>query len=329
MALLEVKNYAVHFRRGGKPIRAVDGVSFTLERGETLGVVGESGSGKTTLFLGMLGLLSRHAANFRGSVRFDGMDITDPAAENIRTLRGRRITMIFQDPMTALNPYLRVETQLFEAIRRSEGASRMDLLSARRQAAALLQAVGIPDAAQRIRQYPHMFSGGMRQRVMVAMALAPAPDLLIADEPTTALDVTVRAQVLRELASAREQYGMAMALISHDIGMVARFAQTMMVLYAGRIMEMGPVTAVLERPAHPYTRALLACQPSLARRGDLLRAVPGAPPLDGAPERGCAFADRCGYAGDRCRAAVPEPIPARTGITGHITSCIRQEEGLW
>lgn len=327
MALLEVRDYSVWFSRAGSVIRAVDGVSFSLDRGETLGIVGESGSGKTTLFLGILQLLSRRSVLEKGSVRFDGTEMTGNHAEAVARLRGRRVTMVFQDPMTSLNPYLRVETQLLEAVRNRSGSGDTHA-SDRAHAVSLLEAVGIPDAARRVRQYPHMYSGGMRQRVMIAMALAPGPDLLIADEPTTALDVTVRGQVLELLAAARRERGMAMALISHDIGMVSRYSDRVLILYAGRVMETGPTGAVLERPAHPYTRALLACQPALARQGGPLRAIPGAPPRDGAPERGCAFADRCAHTAARCRAETPELEAVSDRIPDHRTACFRFREGL-
>lgn len=327
MALLEVRDYSVWFTRGESVTRAVDGVSFILDRGETLGIVGESGSGKTTLFLGILGLLSRHSVMEQGSVRFDGSEITGNHIRAVAQLRGRRVTMVFQDPMTSLNPYLRVETQLLEAVRNRNGSG--DTRAAERAyAVSLLEAVGIPDSVRRIRQYPHMFSGGMRQRVMIAMALAPGPDLLIADEPTTALDVTVRGQVLELLAAARRERGMAMALISHDIGMVSRHCDRVLILYAGRIMETGPTGVVLEQPAHPYTRALLACQPALARRGEPLRAIPGAPPLDGAPQRGCAFAGRCVHVTARCRVETPELEIVSERIPDHQTACFRFREGL-
>jgi len=327
MALLEVRDYSVWFARAGSVNRAVDGVSFTLNRGETMGIVGESGSGKTTLFLGILQLLPRSAVIVNGSVRFDGTEILADHGGAVNLLRGRRVTMVFQDPMTSLNPYLRIKTQLLEAVRNrnASGGSRAEDHA---YAVSLLEAVGIPDAARRIRQYPHVFSGGMRQRVLIAMALAPGPDLLIADEPTTALDVTVRAQVLELLAAARRERGMAMALISHDIGMVSRYSDRVLILYAGRVMETGPTAAVLDRPAHPYTRALLCCQPALARRGAPLRAIPGAPPRDGAPERGCAFADRCIHVAARCRTDIPRFEPAGDGVPDHMTSCLRWREGL-
>ncbi|HOV61605.1 MAG TPA: ABC transporter ATP-binding protein [Candidatus Hydrogenedentes bacterium] len=329
MSLLEVENYSVMFRRAGGVVRAVDGVSFVLERGERLGVVGESGSGKTTLFLGLMGLLPRRAAMISGTVRFDGVDLSTGGGAAIQALRGRRMTMVFQDPMTSLNPYLRVETQALEAVRRGQVQGAGHGRAGRARVAALLESVGIPEAGRRARQYPHMFSGGMRQRVMIAMALAPGPDLVIADEPTTALDVTARAQVLDLLEAARREQGMAVILISHDIGMVARHSDRVMILYAGRVMETGPTATVLEHPVHPYTRALLACQPSLARRGESLRAIAGAPPLDGAPERGCAFAERCAHATGQCWSETPTLSDAGDGVPGHFAACWRHGEGLW
>jgi oligopeptide transport system ATP-binding protein len=300
--LLEVSGLNVAFATEDGEVRAVRDVDLTVAAGEVVGVVGESGSGKTQLFLAAMGLL---AANGRasGSVRLGGEEILGLPARRLNRIRGARVAMVFQNPMTSLNPYLRVSTQMTEVLRLHRGLSARD---ARRRAAEMLDLVRIPDAARRLDAYPHELSGGMRQRVMIATALLCRPELLIADEPTTALDVTVQADILDLLAEARWEFGTAIVLITHDLGVVAGLADRVVVTYAGRIVERGPVRDLFHDPRHPYTRALLGCVPRLdADVPDELPAIPGQPPASGDPARGCAFLGRCAEAGDRCRREEP------------------------
>jgi oligopeptide transport system ATP-binding protein len=281
-------------------------VSFTIAEGESLGVVGESGSGKTQVFLAVMGLLAKNG-RATGSVRFRGEEILGLPPARLNRIRGVTLAMIFQDPMTSLNPYLKISRQLTEVLVVHRG---MDGAAARRRAIAMLELVGIPEAARRIDMYPHEFSGGMRQRVMIAMALLCQPALLIADEPTTALDVTVQAQILELLTRLKGELGMAIALITHDLGVVAGLCERVMVMYAGRIVESGPAERIFTVPQHPYTKGLLASMPRLdAPVGTKLRAIPGQPPNLQAPPAGCAFADRCAYAFARCAAERPALRP--------------------
>jgi oligopeptide transport system ATP-binding protein len=296
-AVLDVADLTTRFATPEGEVAAVSGVSFAVGEGESLGVVGESGSGKTQLFLSIMGLLATNGA-CAGSARFRGQELLGLPARQLNRVRGVRLAMIFQDPMTSLNPYLKISRQMIEVLVEHKGLSERD---ARRQSLALLDQVGIPAAERRFDLYPHEFSGGMRQRVMIAIALLCQPDLLIADEPTTALDVTVQAQILELLLQLRRDLGMGIVLITHDLGVVAGLCERVMVMYAGRIVEAAPVEQLFADPQHPYTAGLLTSMPRLdeAAAGELTT-IPGQPPnLQGLPA-GCAFADRCNFAFERC-----------------------------
>ncbi len=304
-ALLRVKELTTEFRSDRHVVRAVDSVSFELGRGEILGVVGESGSGKSATNLSIMRLLPPHGHIVKGSVELDGKDLTRLPEDEMREVRGGRIAMIFQDPMTCLNPYLRVSEQLAEVGTLHHGKTEAE---AEKRALQLLERVEIPDARQRMRSYPHELSGGMRQRVMIAMALLGEPELLIADEPTTALDVTIQAQILELLLELRRADGLSILLVTHDLGVVAQTCDRVLVMYAGRVVESAPAAELFARPLHPYTRALLHSLPRLAApRGARLSNIPGIPPrLDRGPFRECAFAPRCEFVHDACRAGEPE-----------------------
>ncbi|EHR60460.1 ABC transporter ATP-binding protein [Saccharomonospora cyanea] len=315
--LLEVSDLAVAFG----DVRAVRGVSFTVEAGESLAIVGESGSGKSLSSLAVLGLLPPQARVVAGDIRWDGHDLLACGDEELRQLRGEELAIIFQDPLSALNPSLTVGYQIGEMFRRRRGLSREE---ARNRAVEAMAEVGIPDAAARAGNYPHEFSGGMRQRVMIAMALALEPRLLIADEPTTALDVTVQAQILR-LLRQRQEAGLAVIIISHDLGVVARTAQSVVVMYAGRAVESGTVADLYSAPAHPYTRGLMAASPSARDADRTIRPIDGYPPDITSPPSGCAFHPRCPFAQGRCRTDEPE---LRTIAPGRKSACHFAEEVL-
>jgi peptide/nickel transport system ATP-binding protein len=309
-ALLEVRDLRVQFATPQGPVTVVDRVSFDLEAGRTLAVVGESGCGKSVTALSLLRILPEPPMRIAGGiVRLDGRDLLSLSEEEMRRVRGNEIAMIFQEPMTSLNPVLTIGDQIVEALRVHRPLSRRE---ARAQAAALLARVRIPDAAERLGEFPHRLSGGMRQRVMIAMALACRPKVLIADEPTTALDVTIQAQILMLLRQLQAELGMAILLISHNLGMVASVAARVAVMYAGRIVEEAPVGELFDRPLHPYTQGLLGATPRLNAGGvapDRLVDIPGiVPPLDALPP-GCAFAPRCPKAMDICRAERPALVP--------------------
>jgi oligopeptide transport system ATP-binding protein len=316
MALLEVSDLQTHFFTREGVVRAVDGVSFAVEPGRTLGIVGESGCGKSVTALSILRLLPEPPARIvSGSVRFDGRELTAMAERELEDVRGREIAMVFQDPMTALNPTLTIGTQIAEVLERH---LELDRDAARRRAAELLDEVGIPHARERLNDYPHRFSGGMRQRVMIAIAIACEPRLLIADEPTTALDVTVQAQVLDLLDDLRHVHAMAMILITHNMGVIAEAADDVAVMYAGQIVEQAPAPELFARPEHPYTEALLAALPDLDRpdaREARLAAIPGRPPDLIEPPTSCRFAPRCPFAelGDSCATATQQLRPIRPG----------------
>lgn len=316
--LLRLRGYSVHLHSPRGIVEAVDGVDLDLARGRTLAVVGESGSGKSVLCRSLLGLLPAAAIAHRaGTAHFDGADLAATGERALRDIRGRRIGMVFQDPMTALNPVLPVWRQIALPLRRHLG---LDRRAAKRAAVGLLDSVGIPDPARRADQYPVQMSGGMRQRVMIAIALGCDPDLLIADEPTTALDVTVQAQILGLLDRLRAERDMAVILISHDLGVVGDHSDDVMVMYAGRQAERGPTRGVLAAPRMPYTRALLDAAPTLhGERGRRLAAIGGQPPdLTGLPD-GCAFAARCPRVQDRCHTQAP-PLVRMPG-SAHDAAC--------
>ena len=315
--ILAVDELSVRFASPDGDVAAVDGVSLAIAAGETLGVVGESGSGKSQLFLAIMGLLAANG-RARGRVRYRGRDILGLEPRALNAIRGGRIAMVFQDPMTSLNPYLRVSRQLSEVLVVHEGLSETE---ARRQALDMLDRVRIPDARRRFDLYPHEFSGGMRQRVMIAMALLCCPDLLICDEPTTALDVTVQAQILDLLADIRRDFGTAIALISHDFGVIARLADRVMVMYAGRAVEVADTQTIFETPHHPYSRALLTSLPHTTdSTAAELPTIPGYPPNLQRLPPGCAFAPRCNQAEARCRSAVP---PFTALAPGRAAACLK------
>ena len=310
--LLDVQGLDIDLAVGGAPLRVVRGVSFALDEGQSLGLVGESGSGKTMTALAIMGL-PPDGARIGGAIRFEGRDIARASEKEMQRIRGDRIGMVFQEPMTALNPLQRVGDQVAEPLRlhRGYGAAR-----ARAEAVRLLERVRLRDPDKLARAYPFQLSGGERQRAMIAMALACSPKLIIADEPTTALDVTVQAQILDLLAELGAANGLAILLVSHDLAVIARHCRRVMVMYGGAVMEEGPVEAVLGQALHPYTRALLAARPTLGAPRARLAAIPGA---GGATAQGCAFSNRCPLALPACRA---DP-PAVTLAGGHVVRCVR------
>ncbi|WP_326587387.1 ABC transporter ATP-binding protein [Streptomyces sp. NBC_01294] len=312
--LLEVRDLRVTFTTGRGTVRAVDSIGFTVEAGRTLGIVGESGSGKSVTSLAVMGL-HRGAVEVSGSVALAGRELTTLSERELSRVRGRRMAMIFQDPLSSLHPYYTVGEQIAEHFRVHFKAGRA---AARKRAVDMLGEVGIPEPARRAGEYPHQFSGGMRQRAMIAMALACEPDLLIADEPTTALDVTVQAQILELIARLQQERGLGVVMITHDLGVVARVAHEVLVMYGGRAAEQAPADDLFADPAHPYTRGLLDSLPRLDTADDQpLPFIPGSPPSLLAPAPGCAFAPRCPGAAARCTDVRPEPEaygdgPART-----------------
>jgi peptide/nickel transport system ATP-binding protein len=320
--LLDVRDLHVSFRTEEGLVRAVDGVSFTLGRGEVLGIVGESGSGKSVTAMTLMRLIRDPNAVFSGQVLFNGRDLMQLSAWDMQRVRGAQIAMIFQDPMTSLNPVYGVGWQIEEQIRAHEKLSRRQ---ARNRAIELLGAVGIPNPRARIDDYPHQFSGGMRQRVMIAMGLSCNPDLLIADEPTTALDVTIQAQILELIARLQEDFGSAVLLITHDMGVVAEVADRVNVMYAGRIVERAAVRELFGRPQHPYTWGLLGSISRLDRpRQARLKAIAGQPPSLLALPSGCSFRPRCPHAFDRC--AVEDPALLERVGNGHFDACLLTPE---
>ena len=306
-SLLEVRDLTVEFPTRHGVLRALDRVSFAIETGEILGVVGESGAGKSLTGAAIVGLLERPGRIAAGEIRLDGSRIDNLAAEPLRRIRGRRIGMIFQDPLTTLNPLYTIGRQLTETMQTHMRLSDAD---ARRKATGWLDRVGIPAAAQRIDAYPHEFSGGQRQRVVIALALCAEPALIVADEPTTALDVSIQAQIITLLKDLTRDHGTAVMLITHDMGVIAETADRVAVMYAGRIAEIGPVGAVIRHPAHPYTDGLMASIPSLEHRVSRLRQIDGAMPRLDAIPTGCRFHPRCPRVFDRCRAQQPELLDA-------------------
>jgi oligopeptide transport system ATP-binding protein len=315
--LLEVNDLRTRFHTPEGTIFAVNGISLTLAEGETLAVVGESGCGKSVTMMSILGLIPIPPGEIvSGSVTYRGEDLLHMKAQGLEHIRGKEIAMVFQDPMTSLNPVLTIQRQISEVLTTHLS---MDAKKAAERTIHLLEMVGIPDPVRRLNDYPHQFSGGMRQRVMIAMALACQPGLLIADEPTTALDVTIQAQITDLVTRMREQFGMAMIWITHDLGVVAGLAERVIVMYAGFIVEEAAVDDLYEDPRHPYTIALLAALPrSDRRRQQRLKSIPGAPPSLLVEPKGCPFAPRCEFAADRCRAENPR---LRQVATNHRIAC--------
>ncbi len=321
--LLEVRNLHVQFKTQDGVVNAVNDVSFHLERGETLGIVGESGSGKSVTSLALMRLIPSPPGKIAsGTITFDGENLLDYSEEEMRHVRGNRISMIFQDPMTSLNPVLTIGRQITESL---ELHMKMTGREAERRAGELLSMVGIPSAARRLDDYPHQFSGGMRQRVMIAMALVNDPDLLIADEPTTALDVTTQAQIMSLMKTLQDDFGSAVIIITHDLGVIAETADEVVVMYAAKIAEQAPVDEIFNRPQHPYTWGLLGSLPRLDANVDRLVQIPGQPPSLLTPPSGCRFHPRCPYVMDICKRQEPELRPISTD-TSHLQACHLDEE---
>jgi peptide/nickel transport system ATP-binding protein/oligopeptide transport system ATP-binding protein len=318
MSLLEVRGLTTAFRTARGEINAIDDVSFSVDEGEVLGIVGESGSGKSVTALTIMGLLPQPPARIAaGSIRFAGKDITRLSDTAMQKIRGPGIAMVFQEPMTSLNPVFTIGDQITETLRAHE---RLPPRVQRERAIAMLDKVGIPSASRRMDDYPHQLSGGQRQRVMIAIALCCNPRLLIADEPTTALDVTIQAQILDLLLDLRDEFRMAVIVITHNMGVVAETADRVMVMYAGRVIEQAPVAGIFDRPLHPYTRGLLSCVPSLEQETERLTAIPGTLPEPARRPPGCRFAPRCDLAIDACSEALPALRPL---APAHDVACIR------
>lgn len=311
MTVLAVENLQTHFFTRAGVVKAVDGVDFTLERGEVMGLVGESGSGKSVTGFSIIGLVDAPGRVVGGSIKFQGEDLVGASEEHLRNLRGNRVAMIFQDPMMTLNPVLRIDTQMIEAIRAHESVSKREAWTRARDG---LGAVGIPSPEERLRSYPHQLSGGMRQRVAIAIAFLNNPDLIVADEPTTALDVTIQAQIIHVAQNLCRERGAAMIWITHDLAVVAGLADRISVMYAGRVVEQGDTDDVIDHPRHPYTVGLLGSVPSANKRGQKLTQIPGMTPNMLALPQGCAFQERCPRATDICRTDPPfqgAPHPVR------------------
>jgi oligopeptide/dipeptide ABC transporter ATP-binding protein len=317
-AHLAISNLRVTLDRQGQAVPVIDDLSLEIEEGEIVGMVGESGSGKTMTALAVLQLLPRRAG-VSGSIRLAGQELLELSESEMRQVRGARVGMVFQEPVAALNPVFTVGAQLFAAIHAHLDLSRTD---ARARAIELLGNVGLPEPELRLRQYPHQLSGGMCQRVMIAMALASGARLLIADEPTTSLDVTIQDEIVRLIRRLAVESGISVLFISHDLGLVSRLCHRVAVVYAGQVVEAGPTRALLEAPMHPYTRALLRCVPNLHEVGVVHRGIPGTPPLPGAAPEGCRFRPRCEFAASACHAAqVLEPC-----ASDHLVRCVRAPE---
>jgi oligopeptide transport system ATP-binding protein len=319
-SILRIRDLSIEFKLADGWKTAVDRVDLDLRSGEIMGIVGESGSGKSQILLAAMGLTANNG-RVKGSISFLGHEIVGAPPAKLDKLRGSAMSMIFQDPMTSLNPYLRVSEQLMEVLVAHQGLSKAD---ARKQAIAMLERVHIPDAARRIDLYPHEFSGGMRQRVMIAMALLCKPALLLADEPTTALDVTVQAQILELLAELAHDTGTTVAIVTHDLGVVSRLCDRVTVLYGGRVMESSDIDTLFEKPAHPYTGGLIASTPRLDTGMDEeLVTIPGQPRLMGTVIPGCPFEPRCGRREERCRTQQPVLRPLHHDTATHLVACHR------
>jgi peptide/nickel transport system ATP-binding protein len=329
-AFLELRDLKIHFPTDDGLVKSVDGLSYKLDRGKTLGIVGESGSGKSVTSLGVLGLYNRKNAKVSGEIWLDGREIVGASPETVRGMRGKKMAMIFQDPLSSMHPYFTVGAQIIEAYRVHNNVSKS---VARKHAVDMLGRVGIPQPNKRVDDYPHQFSGGMRQRAMIAMALSCDPQLLIADEPTTALDVTVQAQILDLMRDLQQEFNSALVIITHDLGVVAELADDVLVMYGGKAIEYGPAVEIFEQPEHPYTWGLLGSMPRLDRDvEERLVPIKGTPPsLINVPS-GCAFHPRCGYtslvANGACRDVVPELV---RGLT-HDVRChlpIERRQAIW
>ena len=322
--LLEVKGLKTHFFTDEGVVRAVDGVDLYINKGETLGVVGESGCGKSVTALSIMRLIPQPPGRIvEGSITYNGRNLLDLSPSQMRKIRGKEISMIFQEPMTSLNPVFTVGEQIAEAVRLHEGLGRRDAMA---KTVDMLKLVHIPNAERRVKEYPHQLSGGMRQRVMIAMALSCQPKLLIADEPTTALDVTIQAQILDLLQDMKSRFGMSILLITHAMGVVAEVAQRVVVMYAGKVVEEASVEQLFANPRHPYTQGLIRSIPRIdmaAVRKIRLQTIAGAVPKLIGPPAGCRFAPRCNFATDECRRAQPA---SRELEPGHLVACIRAEE---
>ena len=322
MALLEVRDLRTYFRTDDGIVKAVDGVNFTVEKGKTLGIVGESGSGKSVTCLTIMGLNPKKSAITSGEALFNGEDLITMSKKRLREIRGNDVAMIFQDPMTSLNPVHTIGKQLVEAIQLHRDVSKRQ---AKLRALELLKAVGIPRAERRIDDYPHQFSGGMRQRVMIAMALVNDPDLLIADEPTTALDVTTQAQILELMDRLQREFGSAIIMITHDLGVIAEIADEVVVMYAARVAEKGTVEQLFTRPHHPYTWGLLGSLPRLDADTERLVQIQGQPPSLLNPPRGCRFNPRCPYVMNICKQKEPDLRPI-SDEGEHLQACHLDEQ---
>src|SRR2546421_1032106 len=322
VALLEVSDLKTHFRTDDGVVKAVDGVSFSVEKGQTLGIVGESGSGKSVTCLTIMGLNPKRNTMSSGEAIFKGENLLTMSSNRLRDIRGNDIAMIFQDPMTSLNPVHRIGAQLVEAIQLHRDVSQRE---AKARALELLKAVGIPRAERRIDDYPHQFSGGMRQRVMIAMALVNDPDLLIADEPTTALDVTTQAQILTLMTDLQKDFGSAIIMITHDLGVIAEVADDVVVMYAAKVAEHAPVDNLFKRPHHPYTWGLLGSLPRLDTDVERLVQIRGQPPSLLNPPKGCRFHPRCPYVMDVCKTTEPLLAPV-SDDSDHLQACHLDEE---
>ena len=313
--LLSVESLRTQFATSAGVVRAVDGLSFAIDRGEVLGLVGESGCGKSVTSLSIMRLVPPPGAIVGGHIRLDGDDLLDKDAEAMRRVRGARIGMVFQEPMTSLNPVFTIGDQIAAAVLAHAGGSRR---AAWECAVEMLDHVQVPSPRERARDYPHQLSGGLRQRAMIALALAPGPQLLIADEPTTALDVTIQAQILDPLRRLQAERGMAVLLVTHDLGVVAELCHRVAIIYAGRIVEMAPVASIFSEPLHPYTRGLLRCLPHPSRFGQPLSSIDGAPPDLRQVNGGCRFAPRCPLVQERCRHDEPALAERKPG---HVVAC--------
>ena len=310
MTLLKVENLSVEFQTNDGAVQAVKDLSFELERGHSLAIVGESGSGKSQTAFSIMGLLAENGRS-SGRVLIEGKDILNLSNSELNAYRAEKMAMIFQDPMTSLNPYLRVSEQMVEVLAHHRGMKKREAMA---QAIMMLDAVRIPGAKNRVHMYPHEFSGGMRQRVMIAMALLCEPELLIADEPTTALDVTVQDQIMSLLSDLQKEFQMSLVLITHDLGVVAQSCEKVLVLYGGQLMEYDDIKPLFANPSHPYTQALLSAIPRLDQGDEELNAIPGDPPNMMNMPKGCPFSPRCAYVAENCRTDRPMVVPSGSGL---------------